>query len=188
MSESQSVAKSEQKPPQTGTRQVESTQAESTWHPLAVLRNEMDRMFDGFWRRMVPGAPLRRTEVEPQSLWRFDNDFGFAVPNMDLVETEKDFRIKAELPGMDASNVELAISGDVLTIKGEKKDEREEKAENFHLSERRFGSFRRSFQLHPGVDVEQIEAKFDKGVLTVTLPKTAESAARQRKIEVKSGS
>lgn len=183
MSESQNVAKSEQRAPQTST-----AQPEATWHPLAVFRNEMDRLFDGFWRRMAPGAPQRRAEIEPQPLWRFDSDFGFAVPNMDLVETDKDFRIKAELPGMDASNVELGISGDVLTIKGEKKDEREEKAENFHLSERRFGSFRRSFQLHPGVDVERIEAKFDKGVLTVTLPKTPESAARQRKIEVKSGS
>lgn len=183
MNESQSIAKSEQKAPQTGTMPQETT-----WHPLAVFRNEMDRLFDGFWRRMVPAAPLRHTEVEPQPLWRFDSDFGFAVPSMDLVETDKEFRIKAELPGMDASNVELGVSGDVLTIKGEKRDEREEKAENFHLSERRFGSFRRAFQLHPGVDVERIEAKFDKGVLTVTLPKTAEAASRQRKIDVKSGS
>lgn len=73
----------------------------------------------------------------------------------------------------------------MLTIKGEKKESREEKAENFHLSERRFGSFQRVFQLPRGVDRDRIEADFDKGVMTVTRPKTAEAAARQRKIEVK---
>ncbi len=74
-----------------------------------------------------------------------------------------------------------------LTIKGEKREEKEEKRENYHLSERRFGSFQRSFQLPRGVDRDRIEARFDKGVLTVVLPKTAEAAARQKKIEIKQG-
>jgi HSP20 family protein len=180
MDDTQTLTKSEQK-----ATQVSPVQSGSVWHPLAVLRNEMDRLFDSFWRMTGAGGVLPRLEPEPQPLWRFESSFGLTVPNIDLVEREKEFLIKAELPGMDASNVELAVSGDVLTIKGEKKDEREEKGENFHLSERRFGSFRRSLQLHPGIDPARIEASFDKGVLTVTLPKSAQAAAQQRKIAIK---
>lgn len=180
MSEAQGVTKSG---PQAG-----GARPESLWQPFAALKSEVDRLFDSVWRGMGTGGTARRGEAEPQPLWRLESSFGLAVPAIDLVEAEKEFRIKAELPGMDASHVELAVAGDVLTIKGEKTDEREEKIENYHLSERRFGSFRRSFQLPWGVDRERIEASFDKGVLTVTLPKTAEAAAQQRKIDIRQGS
>ncbi|WP_372623026.1 Hsp20/alpha crystallin family protein [Falsiroseomonas sp.] len=183
MSETQGVTKTEQKAPQAG-----GVRPESVWQPFVALRNEVDRLFDSFWRGMGTGGTARGAEAGPEPLWRPEGSFGLAVPAIDLVEAEKEFRIKAELPGMDAGSVELALSDDVLTIKGEKKDEREEKTENYHLSERRFGSFRRSFQLPRGVDRERIEASFDKGVLTVTLPKTAEAAAQQRKIDIKQGS
>ena len=73
----------------------------------------------------------------------------------------------------------------MLTIKGEKKEEKEEKAKNYHLSERRYGAFQRSFQLPFGVDAEKIEANFQKGVLTVTLPKTPEAQKKEKKIEIK---
>lgn len=182
MNDTQSPTKSEQKPPQ-----VSPVQSGTVWHPLAALRTEMDRLFDSFWRMTGAGGAPARLDVEPQPPWRFESSFGLTVPSIDLVENEKEFLIKAELPGMDASDVELAVSGDVLTIKGEKRDEREEKGENFHLSERRFGSFRRSLPLHPGVDPAKIEASFDKGVLTVKLPKSAQAAAQQRKIEIKQG-
>lgn len=181
MSEAQGVTKSEQQAPQAG-----GARPESLWQPFAALRSEVDRLFDSFWRGT--GGTARRGEAEPQPPWRLEGSFGLAVPAIDLVEAEKEFRIKAELPGMDAGNVQLSHSDDVLTIKGEKKDEREEKSDNYHLSERRFGSFRRSFQLPRGVDRERIEASFDKGLLTVTLPKTAEAAAQQRKIDIKQGS
>jgi HSP20 family protein len=122
MEDSQSQTKAAQKVPQAG-----GVQPEFVWHPLAALRTEMDRLFDSFWRRTGKGENASRSGVEPQPLWRFESDFGLAVPTIDVVETEKEFRIQAELPGMDASNVELLLSGDVLTIKGEKRDEREEK-------------------------------------------------------------
>ena len=161
---------------------------EGLWQPLSALRDEMDRMFDSFMRGfgLGPARGLRRpVGAEPQPLWRFETAFGTATPMVDVVENEKEYRITAELPGMDARDVELMISDDLLTLRGEKKEEKSEKTENYYLSERRFGSFQRSFQLPQGVDRDRIEAKFDKGVLTVTLPKTAEAAARQKKIEIK---
>jgi len=163
MSENQSMQKPEQRDPQAVT-----ARPESLWQPFATLRGEVDRLFDNFWGGA--GGALRRALPD--------------APAIDLVEAQKEFRIKAELPGMDAKDVELALSEDMLTIKGEKKDEREEKTENHHLSERRFGSFSRSFQLPRGVDRDKIEASFQKGVLTVTLPKTAESTVAQRKIGI----
>jgi HSP20 family protein len=183
MSDAQGVTKTEQQAPQVG-----GARPENLWQPFAALRNEVDRLFDSFWRGMGAGGTPRREETEPRSLWRLEGSFGLATPAIDVIEAEKEYRIKVELPGMDAGNVELTLSGDMLTIKGEKKDEREEKSESYHLSERRFGSFRRSFQLPRGVDRERVDASFDKGVLTVTLPKTAEAAAQQRKIDIKQGS
>jgi HSP20 family protein len=182
----QAPAKSEQKVPASAP----VGRLEGVWQPLGALREEMDRVFDNFWRGFGFGAGRvpRRAGAEPQPFWRFETGFGVGVPAMDVVEAEKEYRIKAELPGMTAKEVELTVSDDVLTIKGEKRQEKEEKGENYYLSERRFGTFLRSFQLPSGVDRQRIEAKFDKGVLTVTLPKTEEAAARQKKIEVKEGS
>ncbi|MDJ0390822.1 Hsp20/alpha crystallin family protein [Roseomonas sp. E05] len=157
------------------------------WQPLATLREEVDRLFDGFWRGAGPGQ-ARRGAAAPVAAWRFDTAFGAAVPAIDVVESEKEYRITAELPGMGPGDVDLGISGDLLTIKGEKKEEKEEKTESYYLSERRYGSFQRAFQLPEGVDREKIDASFDKGVLTVVLPKTAEAAQKQRKIEVKAAS
>jgi HSP20 family protein len=142
----------------------------------------MDRLFDGFWRGL--GAP-RAAEAVPRM---FQGAFGAATPSLDLVENADDYRLSAELPGMDAADVELTIADDMLTLRGEKKESREEKTETFHLSERRFGSFQRSVPLPRGIDRDRIEARFDKGVLTVILPKTAEAAAARTRIEIKPGS
>ncbi len=151
------------------------------WQPLATLRSEMDRLFDGFWRGL--GSP--RGAEGPSRL--FQAAFGTATPSLDLVENAADYRLSAELPGMDAADVELTIADDMLTLRGEKKESREEKTETFHLAERRFGSFQR-VPLPRGIDRDRIEARFDKGVLTVILPKTAEAAAAKTRIEIKPGS
>lgn len=182
----QAPVKGEQKAPAPAP--APASRLETLWQPLAAFREEMDRLFDNFWRGFGPGRPARRIGAELQPLWRFETSFGMAAPAIDVVEAEKEYRITAELPGMDIRQVELSVSDDMLTIKGEKKEEREEKAENYYLSERRFGSFQRSFQLPSGVDRNRVEAKYEKGVLTVTLPKTAEAAARQKKIEIKQSS
>ena len=161
------------------------TAPERFWQPLTGLRDEMDRIFDNFWRGFGGISP-RRNDMVPS--WRNDMPFAAAVPAVDVVESDKDFRITAELPGLGRDDVDLNLSGNMLTIKGEKKEQREEKAANYYVSERRFGSFRRSFELPPTVKRDGIEASFDKGVLTVTLPKTTEAAQQTRKIEVKSAS
>ena len=90
-----------------------------------------------------------------------------------------------ELPGLDEKNVEIKLSNHTLTIKGEKKEEKEEKDKDYYLSERRYGSFQRSFQVPEGVDTGKIDASFSKGVLTVKLPKTAEAQKAEKKITVK---
>jgi HSP20 family protein len=179
------LEKSAQKP--AATPPATATKAESAWQPILALREEMDRLFDNFWRGFGMGRPVRRM-AEPQPLGRFMTSLGMAIPDIDIVEAEKEYRIVAELPGMSQGDVDLSVSGDVLTIKGEKKEQKEEKGENYHLSERRFGSFQRSLQLPQGIDRDKIEARFDKGVLTVTLSKTAEAAARRQKIDIKEGS
>jgi HSP20 family protein len=91
--------------------------------------------------------------------------------------------VKAEVPGMEAKDINISVTGEVLTIKGEKKSEREEKEENYHLVERSYGSFSRSLALPAAVDLDKIEAKYDKGVLTVTCPKKEE--VKPKPIEIK---
>ncbi len=154
--------------------------AAPAWPPFETLRREIDRVFDdfgsGFWR--APFRPL--SAFEP--LWSNKLAGSFAV---DVTEGEKAFEITAELPGMDEKNIEVKVANGGLTIKGEKKDEREEKKNDCHVSERRYGSFERYFSLPEGVDADKIEANFKKGVLTVTLPKKAEAQKAAKKIEVK---
>ena len=127
--------------------------------PFLALRQEMDRMFDEFSRGSL--------------LAPFEGEWGVFDPRVDVVETEQEVKVTAELPGLDAKDVDLTLSHNVLTIKGEKKHEHEEKGENFYRAERSYGSFQRSVALPQGVETDEIEAAFDKGVLTVTFPKTA---------------
>jgi HSP20 family protein len=155
-----------------------------TW-PFANLRREIDRLFDeterGFWRFPFGGSVF---DVEP--LWRRPMTLGNA-PAVDIAEKENSYEITAEIPGLDASNLEIKLTNGTLTIKGEKKEEKEEKKKDYYLSERRFGSFQRSFQVPEGVDVEKIDASFKNGVLTITLPKTADALKKEKKIAVKGG-
>jgi len=158
---------------------------EGMWHSLTSLRDEVDRMFDSFMRGFPALSGARRSaELEP--LWKFETSFGMTAPAVDVVEKDKAYEITAELPGLDAGNIDLSISGDILTIKGEKQEEKEQKEKNYYLSERRYGSFQRSFELPQGTDRDKIDARFDKGVLTVTLPKTAQAVQQQKKIAIQS--
>ncbi len=105
---------------------------------------------------------------------------------MDLVEREGEYEITAELPGIDEKDVEVKVVNRMLTIRGEKNEQKEEKQKDYFLSERRFGSFQRSFQLPEGADADKIEAHFAKGVLTVKVPKAAEAQKPEKKIAIKS--
>ena len=154
------------------------------WHPFDSMRREFDHFFDdfggGFWRSplrspLFDAAPFRRAEA------------AFRAPAADVSETDKAYQITAELPGMDEKNIEVKLANGVLTIKGEKQEEKEEKQKDYHMRERSFGSFQRTFQVPDGVDSDKIEASFKNGVLSVTLPKSPEAQKAEKKIAVKTG-
>jgi HSP20 family protein len=167
--------------PETATP---ATRRTSLWEPLEALHKEVDQLFDEFTRGFGWRTPRRRL-LEAEPLLRFETSFGVSAPVVDVVEKEREYQISAELPGLEEKDVEVSVADDMLTIKGEKKEEKEEKAKNYYLSERRYGAFQRSFQLPSGVDAEKIEANFQKGVLTVTLPKTPEAQKKEKRIAIK---
>jgi HSP20 family protein len=107
------------------------------------------------------------------------------MPAVDVVESEKAYEVTAELPGIDEKNIEVKVANGILTMKGEKQEEKEEKKKDYYLQERHYGSFERSFEIPEGVDPDKIEATFKKGVLTVTLPKKVEAQKPAKKVEVK---
>jgi HSP20 family protein len=144
--------------------------------PFGALRSEMDRLFDSF----MGGLPTFPSMFGPSGA----RGFGL-TPSMDVKETDKEITIEAELPGLDEEDVSLTIQNGVLTIEGEKKLEHEEDKEDYHVMERRYGSFQRSLRIPDTVNEDKIEARFDKGVLKVVLPKRPEAASEQRKIEIK---
>lgn len=152
--------------------------------PWQAFRTEMDRLFDRFSGGFF-GFPSMRKLFDVEPLWRDETLPGMTLPAVDVSEDDKAFKITAELPGMSEKNVDVTVTGDLVVLKGEKQQEREEKGKNRYLSERSYGSFQRSFYLPEGVARDKVTAEFKDGVLTVTLPKTVEAQAQQKKIEVK---
>jgi HSP20 family protein len=150
------------------------------WNPFESLRREIDQVFDNIGWRSWP--PILTRPMFPTDFFR-DKAWDIA-PAVDVAEKEKEFEVTAELPGLDEKNVEVKLANGTLIIKGEKKEEKEEREKDYHLSERRYGSFVRSFRVPEGVEADKIEANFAKGVLTIKLPKTAEAQA-EKKIPVK---
>jgi len=148
------------------------------------LRTEMDRLFDRFgsgfrltpWRGMFDAEPA----------FRYETSLDITMPAVDVTEDATSYKITAELPGMSEKDVEVNVSGDMLTLKGQKSETKEQKEKNYHISERSYGAFERSFRLPDGVDRDKITADCAKGVLTVTLLKTPEAQQEKKKIEVKS--
>lgn len=165
--------------------EAEGAPAFRDWWPTESLRREMESLFGEFGRGL-PGTPLRRSIFDMEPLWQREMA-RVTTPAVDIVEKDTAYEVTVELPGMDESNIELKLSNGALTIRGEKKEEKEEKKKDYYLSERRFGSFERRFQVPQGVDTGKIEASFKKGVLTVTLPKTHEARAQEKKIAIKAG-
>jgi len=142
------------------------------WDPfeeVRSLRHRMDRVFDDFFRgpRLLP--------------WEAGE---YAFP-LDVYETDDSLVVKAALPGMRADDVDISLSGDVLTIKGETKSEEEVKRESYHRRELRYGSFARSIPLPMRVDYNKAEAVFEQGVLTVTMPKAEELKAKTIKVKAR---
>lgn len=155
--------------------------APDIWRPFSNLRREVERLFDEFDWGMGRYARRIPREVAP-----FLHG-GPGAPAVDIAERDTDYQVTAELPGLTADQIEVKVSGDKLTVKGEKKEEKEEERKGYHLSERRYGAFERSFRLPDGIAAEGIEARFADGVLTVTLPKTSTSVAAERKVAINTG-
>lgn len=156
------------------TRSSAPSRVGADFDPFTSMRREMDRMFDdvlkGFGTAGLPAA------------------FGGAGgPRMDVKETETGIEITAELPGVDEKDVEVELSDDVLTIRGEKKVEKEDgdKEKGYHVMERSYGSFARSVQLPYGAEGDKVTADFSKGVLKVVVPRPAEVEAKTKKIQIK---
>ena len=160
-----------------------ATDRPAEWRPFESLRREVDRLFEDFqlgsWR-----SPFGRSVFDVQPFWRGEIGWGKA-PAVDIVDKGNAYEITAELPGMDESNIDVKFADGTLTIKGEKRDEKEEKKKEYCLSERRYGSFQRSFGVPDGIDADKIEANFKNGVLTVTLPKTPQAQRSEKKIAIK---
>ena len=129
------------------------------WMGIPGLKREMDRLFDRF-------AEFKWDEWPTLGQW---------APSVDLKETKDDLVVKAEVPGMEPKDIQISLQENLLTIKGEKKQEKEEKDEHHHRVERSYGAFARSVRLPVGVDGSKVSATFKNGLLTVTLPKTPAS-------------
>jgi HSP20 family protein len=140
------------------------------WDPfrdLSVLQDRMNRLFQDF-------TPRGEQELTA----------GNFVPPVDIYEDEHNITVKTELPGVDPKDVDVRVENNTLTIKGERKFEKEEKEENFHRIERRYGTFVRSFTLPNTVDTENVKADYDNGVLKVQLAKRAEAKPKQIKVNI----
>lgn len=154
---------------------------------LQRLQEEVDRLFEDFaagWpmpyfgRRLFDLDPFRGAERALAPMQAL-------TPSVDISETDKELRVTAELPGIAEKDIEVVLSDDVLTIKGEKREEEEEKNKDYYVTERRYGSFHRAFRLPDTVDKDKIDASFDQGVLTIRAPKTAKAKSSQKRIKVK---
>ena len=149
----------------------------TVWKPFGELapfrdfewmRRDMDRLWNSFFER----GTLRSEEG------------GEWLPYLDVAETKNEIVVKAEVPGLEPKDIDISLSDGLLTIKGEKKQEREEKEENYHLVERSYGSFARSIRLPNEVQSDKINASYKNGVLKIVLPKSEEAKKKEIKIEV----
>jgi HSP20 family protein len=143
-------------------------------NPFESFQREMNRLFDDFFRR--GGTPAQ-----------FEGVFCGATPRVDVSETDSEYEVKAELPGLEEKDVEVLLDRNMLMLKGEKKTEREEKEKDYHLTERSFGSFRRTIPLPLEVEQDKVEATFKNGVLTIRLPKAEQARTQGKRVQIKAG-
>mgnify|MGYP000879946629 CR=1 FL=1 len=144
--------------------------------PMLAIQNEMNRMFDQFFTDDFPFST--RLVARPAQ------DF---LPKLDISETETEYKVTAELPGMEEKDIQIRLEKDTLVLSGEKKTETEEKEKTYHRVERSYGSFERVIPFDTQLDEDKVSAVFKNGVLTITLPKAGDAIRKSRQIEIKKG-
>jgi len=142
-------------------------------HPFYSLQREMNHLFDDFFRGF---------DLEP--IGAGEGRYAGFSPSIDVHESNEAVTIKAEIPGIDEKDVEVLVSDDAVTIKGEKKEEQEDKGKDYYHLERTYGSFHRVIPLPRGINLEKVEATFKNGLLSVKLPKTEEARTQGKKIPI----
>lgn len=142
---------------------------EQLLEPLSWLRGEVDRLFDDFPSRTMPFHLGRAAKP---------------MPAIEMTETKDAYKLSAELPGMDVKDVDITVANGILSISGEKKEEREEKEEGFMFAERSYGAFERRIELPEDADAEKVKARFKNGVLTITVPKNKAVEADKRHVTI----
>lgn len=170
------------------TKQAPAPTAPTPAEPWLALRSEVDRLFDRFTGSFgfpTLGFPALRRMIDVVPPFRAPAGFPTMVPAVDVTEEKEAFRISMDLPGLSEGDVDLSLSGRTLVIKGEKKQEQKKSEASWHLTERSYGAFERSFALPDSVDAAKVAASFNNGVLVVTLPKLPAAQTETRKIEVK---
>ncbi len=142
------------------------------WEPaseMVTLRDAMNQLFNEAFTRP----------------WGFDGERWSGMPAVDMYQTDDDVVVKAVVPGMKPADVQISVTGDMLTIKGEIKEESDDKQKAYHIREQRWGSFERSLSLPTAVKSDKAQAEFENGVLTVTLPKAEEVKPRTITVKAK---
>jgi HSP20 family protein len=145
--------------------------ARMSFNPFGSLHREIDRLFEEFTRGPAPGGVPAVSHL---------------VPNIDIAETDKEIQISAEMPGLERKDVEISLEDNMLTVRGEKKVEDQQKDKSVRVSERTYGVFMRVLELPPGIDPSQIQATMSNGILNITIPKP--DKPQPKKIEVKEAS
>lgn len=143
----------------------------SVFDPFQALQEEVNRLFGELPTSRSVNAPATYQEAA-----------GYA--SLDVTESDKAYTVTAEVPGMDPSDIELSVNGQYLTLSGEKRTETEDKNDNFLRRERSYGSFQRTIALPDFANMDEVDASYDKGVLTITVPKKAESVKENRRIDI----
>ncbi|MBP6914870.1 MAG: Hsp20/alpha crystallin family protein [Smithellaceae bacterium] len=155
---------------------VRSGREQDIEHPFYSLQREMNNLFDSFFRGF---------DIAPRRF--YDSVLKGFSPSVDVKENDKEFIIRAELPGVEEKDVEVTVTNDSVTIKGEKKEEREDKDKNYYYMERAYGSFHRVIPLTAEIEVNKAEASFKNGVMDIKIPKSQSVQAKGIKIPIKAG-
>jgi HSP20 family protein len=143
-------------------------------HPFYFLQKEMNSLFDSFFRGF---------DLAPRAL--STGSMGMFTPSIDVKENEKEFIIKTELPGVEEKDIDVTVTNDSVTIKGEKKEDKEDKDKNYYYMERSYGSFSRVIPLDAEIESDKAQASFKNGILDIKIPKNQSAKAKGTKVSIK---